>query len=121
MIYATKSIADNFLLVAPILLYRLTESYLKKYLTILYDGDLTNTISHNGQTLTIHYAIMTGDINLIKRLYSNSTATIDISTLTSFQIIEELRLLNNCLKHNHDFVSKELHNKNNSWIIGDRI
>lgn len=121
MIYTTKSIADNFLMVAPILLYRLTETYLKKYLLILYNANLTNTTTIRGQTIIIREAIMTGNITTIKRLYLNSSARLDINTLPSFDIIEELRELNNSLKHNHDFVSEELHKKNNFWTTDELI
>lgn len=119
MVYTTKSIADNFLMVAPILLYRLVESYLKKYLLILYESTLFNI--YGSGSLTIEKTIMTGNIKLLEKLYLESSATIDITSLTSYSIIGELRELNNSLKHNHDLVSAALHNKNNYWITDDQI
>jgi hypothetical protein len=121
MIYTTRSIADNFILVAPILLYRLIESYLKEYLNNLYADDLSSTIKYRKQTLIIGEAIMQANITLIKHLYSQSSAKINLETFPNYKIIEELRELNNCLKHNHDFVSPELNGKNNKWIIDELI
>ena len=123
MVYTTKSIAENFLMTAPILLYRLTETYFKKYLLILYKASLTNngTKRRKGQILTIRQEIMTADITSIKELYLNSSAGVNISTLPSYPIIEELRELNNSLKHNHDLVSEELHTKNNYWVTDEMI
>lgn len=123
MIYTTKSIADNFLMVAPILLYRLTESHLKKYLLILYKPQLLNesSCSYRGMRKTIEKAIMTADINRISELYLNSPANIDIYTLPNYDIIGEIRELNNSLKHNHDLVSYKLNLSNAFWTIDELI
>lgn len=122
MVYTTKSIADNFLMVAPILLYRLTETYFKKYLLILYEATLTNTHTiRRGQSSTVEQQIMTANITTIKILYANSNAAVDITTLKSYDIIEELRELNNCLKHNHDYVNTLLAAKNPYWVEKELI
>lgn len=122
--YSTKSVADNFLLIAPILLYRLTETSLKDYLLILYKPRLFSNSTYrnrDNRVLTIEEAIMTADIARLKLLYNNSPAGIDITTITGYDIIDELRELNNSLKHNHDYVSEQLHNKNNIWATNDLI
>ena len=123
MYYSAKSVADNFLLVAPILLYRLTESALKDYLLILYKPDLNSNSSYQkrGVALTFKEAIMTSDIRRLEELYQNSLASLDISTIVNYDIIGELRELNNSLKHNHDYVSEPLHNKNSFWTTDDLI
>lgn len=123
MIYTTKSIADNFLMVAPIFLYRLTESHLKKYLLILYNTQLTNQSSYSFRRtrMTFEKAIMTADINRISELYLNSSANLDIYTLPNYDTIDEIRELNNSLKHNHDFVSDKLSAANPFWTTDELI
>jgi hypothetical protein len=37
-----------------------------------------------------------------------------------FNLLEELRCINNCIKHS-GFVNKELHKTNKKWLIGDEI
>lgn len=118
-IYSTKCVADNFLLFAPILLYRLSESYLKEYLLILYKSDLNKISNYKWQDKKCNYetAIRTSNIEQLKKLYKNSTANVDISSMSGYNIIEEIRELNNCLKHNHDYVNQKLSDKNSFWEI----
>lgn len=112
LIYTTKVISDNFLMVAPILLYRLIESNLKKYLLILYEDSLQDLKKGNK---TFHETIMRSNINEITIFYLESKAELDIKSLASFKIIEEIRELNNSLKHNNDYVNEKLNNENNYW------
>lgn len=118
IIYTTKSIADNFLMVAPILLYRLVESSLKKYLLLLLEDSLEEFKDGNK---TVREYIMTSNIDNIKKQYLESQARLDIEKLPSFEIIEEIRELNNALKHNHDYVSENLFKKNNYWELNKLI
>ncbi len=47
---------------------------------------------------------------------------IDIEKLNSFKNVDELRLINNCFKHNDGLVSKELQNHPDSkWHEGEKI
>src|SRR5690606_37894577 len=96
------------------------------YLLILYKPRLSDNSTYQGRgrrnvVLTFEEAIMTADIVQLKSLYSNSPATIDITTIAGYDIIDELRELNNSLKHNHDYVSEQLHNKNIIWVTDDLI
>lgn len=123
MVYTTKSIADNFLMVAPILLYRLTESYLKKYLLQLYKEKLNSNSSYklNKTLITFEKAILTANISTLQDLYLSSSAKVDIKLIQNYSIIEEIRELNNCLKHNHDYVSDKLNNLNSHWVTNQPI
>lgn len=44
----------------------------------------------------------------------------DDRTNTNFLLIDELRLINNCIKHG-GFVDDELHNLNPEWVVGEEF
>lgn len=116
---STKNIADNFLLTAPILIYRIVETQLKDYLLILYKKQLSK--NYYNQTKTFKEVIMEADKRTLHKLYKSSKAKINLNKIEGSSLIEELRLLNNALKHNKDRVSKALHKHNSYWISNEII
>ncbi|MBX0335551.1 hypothetical protein K3G39_20155 [Pontibacter sp. HSC-14F20] len=122
-IAVTKDIADDFLMVAPILLYRLIEKYLKQYLLNLYKPILAKESDYTFKksSLTFSQAIMTADILRIEALYNNPPINVEMTKLPGYDIITEIRELNNCLKHNHDLVSDKLNAANPSWVVNNII
>lgn len=120
--YSNKIVAENFLLVSPILLYRIIENALKNYLLSIYKSELSKEMNHpkKGKIL-FKEAIMTADIRDLRGLYKKSSSKIDIAADEFYKIIEEIRELNNSLKHNKDHVSKMLQKKNSYWVVDEKI
>jgi len=57
----------------------------------------------------------------LQDLYLSSSAKVDIKRIQNYSIVEEIRELNNCLKHNHDYVSDKLNNLNSHWATNQPI
>jgi hypothetical protein len=111
--YTTKEISENFFIVTPILLYRIVEKSFKKYLGYLYESNPDTTYPAK---------IDKANFEVIKRLYLDSTATLNIETIECYSIINEIRELNNCLKHSEEeFISDKLNAINNFWIVDEKI
>lgn len=109
--YSTKLIADSFLLVAPILLYRVIERALKEF--------LLNMIKCNKFETKVN--VMKANFKEIEESYKESPLNLDITKISRYETIDEIRILNNVLKHNNDTVTKQLHEKDPYWTLGETI
>lgn len=99
----TKLVLSNYMIVGT---YSFFEKSLKSILK------LTDDFSDNELRSMFRIAQVK---TLINRKYS-----IDYETLDEYSKIEELRCLNNCIKHN-GIVSQELVDANNKWILESSI
>ena len=115
-------LGDSILLAAPILLFRIVESCLKQYLLKIYAKNLKDASKYTAKNKEISFkeAILNCKFSRLKELYLDSTYQINIEDLKSYDLIEELRELSNCLKYNQDLVSKYL-NKNNKYWVTDSV
>lgn len=94
-------LSENIYNCLAVFLYSFSEKALKKLLCIDMDKNL--------------------NINDIKKKF-NLTHNFPITTLENFEYFDELRLINNCIKHS-GIVNKQLakSNKNKKWKLGETI
>lgn len=92
---------DNFYNLLPISLYSWSEKYLKKILSIIFKEN-------------------SKEFKLSKIMYEYKRHRIYLKNLTDFKIFNELRLVNNCIKHNGVVVAK-LSKINSKWEKGKEI
>lgn len=93
--------SDNFYNLLPISLYSWSEKYLKKILSIIFKEN-------------------SKEFKLSKIMYEYKRHRIYLKNLTDFKIFNELRLVNNCIKHNGVVVAK-LSKINSKWEKGKEI
>lgn len=90
--------SDNFYNLLLISLYSWSEKYLKKILSIVFKKNSKEFY-----------------IKEIKDTYKQYE--IDLESLSNYEIFNELRLVNNCIKHN-GVVNEDLSNVNSKWKEG---
>lgn len=93
--------SDNFYNLLPISLYSWSEKYLKKIFFVIFKEN-------------------SKEFKLRKIMYEYKRHRIYLKNLTDFKIFNELRLVNNCIKHN-GVVDAKLSKINSKWEKGKEI
>lgn len=96
-----SEVSDNFYNLLPISLYSWSEKYLKKILSLVFKKNSKEFY-----------------IKEIKDTYKQYE--IDLESLSNYEIFNELRLVNNCIKHN-GVVNEDLSNVYPNWKKGSEI
>ena len=75
----------------------------------------------NNNRKVIRQIIIGANFDTIKHLFKHSSIVLDISSLNNFREINEIRQLNNCLKHSIGVVDLRLNQINPFWEIDKPI